>query len=55
MSSHSASGTEVLAVPGADLRLINDDLAPVAPGALVYLAAASAFKGAVVAEPAMKG
>ena len=31
MASHSPSGTEVLAVPGADPKLINDDLAPVAP------------------------
>jgi NCS1 family nucleobase:cation symporter-1 len=29
MASHSPSGTEVLAVPGADPKLINDDLAPV--------------------------
>jgi NCS1 family nucleobase:cation symporter-1 len=31
MSGHSPSGPQVLAVPGADPRLYNEDLAPVAP------------------------
>jgi NCS1 family nucleobase:cation symporter-1 len=31
MSGHSPSNPAVLAVPGADPRLYNDDLAPAAP------------------------